>query len=171
MARDGEGIGARPRLVGEPGRTICREAHLHAGGGQRLAAGDLRQAGEGLGLGAVGAEAEAPCAVARLAVERAVVDLAQGEGDVERLARGEGKSLGERDEIGGVGAEEAPVEAAVEAPGRARRRGYERADIGEAHLGEIGRRQLGERLDHPARLQRPVGEDADAQLLLQWTWR
>ena len=79
VARHGERISARPRLVGEARRPVRREAHLNAGSGERLGGGHFGEAGEGLALRAVGAEAEAPHAVARPAVERAVVDLAERE--------------------------------------------------------------------------------------------
>src|SRR5205823_3911946 len=83
-------------------------------------------------------------------------------GDVERLRGAERELLGKRNEIRGIAAEEAPVQAAIEAPGGARRRRHERADIREAHVGEVGRGELDERLDHPARLQRADGKNADA---------
>src|SRR5258708_19746255 len=71
--------------------------------------------------------------------------------------------LGKHHLLGGIGSEEPAIERAVEAPGRRRAGGQQLADLDQAHVGELRRRELGERLDHPARLQRPVGEHADTQ--------
>ena len=166
VASDGERIGARPRLVGEARGAIRPQTHLHARCGERRGRGDLRHASEALAFGAVGAEAEAPYAVTRPAVERAVVDLAERERHVEELIGAERELLGERDQVGRIGTEEPPVEPAIEPPGEPGIRRHERADVGKPHVGEVGGGELRQCLDHPARLQRAVGEDADAQLPL-----
>jgi hypothetical protein len=123
----------------------------------------LAHAGDGLGLRAVGAEAEAPHAVARFSVERGVVELPERERDVQVALRSAPEHRAEVDALRRIGAEYAPVERTVERPqqaGSGRRRG---AHVDQHHLGEVGARELLESLHDPARLQPRIGIHADAQ--------
>jgi hypothetical protein len=164
VARHRQRVSARARLVGEPRRGAGRETRRQARPAQRL----------------VLCEAEAPHALARDAVEAGVVELAQREGDVEIETREAGRvetpahGAGMRyvprelDALLPVArdAERGAVERAVEPPPprRVRPPWIFRAGRDERDFGEPARRHLGEGVDHPARLQRRVGEDADPQL-------
>src|SRR6185369_7345870 len=101
--------------------------------------------------------AEAPDAVARDAVEAAVVDLAQREDDVE---------------VPGVSRPDLHLRQIFKNTSVRRKSpsldALEQRLAGLAHaelhdLGEVRTRDALERLQHPARLQRGVGDDADAQ--------
>ena len=166
VAGDGEGIGARPRLIGEPRGPVGREAYFQARGAEWLGRRDFRQPGERLAERAVGAEAEAPHAIACPALESRVLHGAERERDVERRIGRPGRELiSEQHRIGGRGAEEPPVERVIDAPGERRGAGRRAARFDQAHIGELGGGELGERLHYPARLQRRIGKDADAQFL------
>src|SRR6185295_16530620 len=97
--------------------------------------------------------------------ELGVVEPAQDEGDVERrVHQGRLQVFLHAHAIGGIGAEHAPVERAVHLPEQRLGAGARVARLDQPHLGELGAGDARQRLDHPARLQRRVGEDAYAQL-------
>ncbi len=143
-------------MVSEPRRARARQAHREPRRGQRRGVRDLEHAGGGFAVGLALAEAEAPDAVARDALQLRIVDVAQNEGDIEVVLR---KIFFV--EPAGRAMQHLLAEVVLIAAGSGPRPS---PSLAWRVYGKLDRWAFGKGVDHPARLAARAGEDADAQL-------